>query len=120
MTLALRAASPSSHRHLAGASDDYARRVGRVSPGLRIVRAADDAAGLAIAQKLRAGVNGSAMAARNVQDAVNLLSTAEGGLDGVTSLLHRARETVGAGGQHGDDDGRGSGDGRRRGAADRR
>ncbi len=92
MTLALRAASLSSHRYVAGAADDYARRLGRVSSGLRIVRASDDAAALAIAEKLRARVNGSAMASRNLHDALNLLGTADGGLDGVTSLLHRARE----------------------------
>lgn len=92
MTLALRAAPSSSHRYLAGATDDYARRLGRISSGLRIMRAADDAAGLAIAQKLRARVDGSAMASRNVHDAINLLGTAEGGLDGITGMLQRARE----------------------------
>jgi flagellin len=92
VTLALRASGPSSLRYLSAASDDYSRRIGRISSGLRIVRAADDAAGLAIAHKLRAHVNGSATASRNVHDAINLLGTAEGGLQGVTSLLQRARE----------------------------
>lgn len=92
MTLALRAASTSSHRLLASTSDDYTRRIGRISSGLRIVRAADDAAGLAIATKLRAQVAGSAVATRNVHDAINLLNVADGGMQGITDLLHRARE----------------------------
>jgi flagellin len=90
VTLTLRGPSP-SHRALNTHSDQYARAVGRVSSGLRIVRAADDAAGLAISEKLRARVTGSAMATRNVHDAINLLGTAEGGLQGITDLLQRAR-----------------------------
>lgn len=87
------AAWPSS-RALTRSLDDQALRVGRLSSGLRLHRAADDASGLAISERLRAQVTGSAVAARNVHEAINLLATAEGGLSGVADALQRAREVA--------------------------
>jgi flagellin len=64
----------------------------KLSSGYRINRAADDAAGLAISEKLRAQIKGLAQAQRNAQDAVSLVQTAEGSLTEVHSMLQRVRE----------------------------
>jgi flagellin len=64
----------------------------RLSSGLRINRAADDAAGLAISETLRAQITGMGQAVANSQDAVNLIQTAEGGLGESTNILQRMRE----------------------------
>ena len=72
-----------AHRQLAGTSDKVARSMERLSSGYRINRAADDAAGLAISEKLRGQIGGLAQAQRNSQDAVSLVKTAEGSLNEV-------------------------------------
>lgn len=64
----------------------------KLSSGLRINRAADDAAGLAISEKMRAQIRGLDQSSRNMQDAISLVQTAEGGLNEVHSLLQRGRE----------------------------
>jgi flagellin len=64
----------------------------RLSSGSRINRAADDAAGLAISEKLRGQIRGLSQAQRNAQDAVSLVQTAEGSLNEVHSMLQRVRE----------------------------
>ncbi len=64
----------------------------RLSSGLRINRAADDAAGLAIAEAFRSVVRGSAVAQRNAQDGISLVQTAEGALSETTNILQRMRE----------------------------
>lgn len=64
----------------------------RLSSGLRINRAADDAAGLAIAEGFRSMVKGTQVAQRNAQDGVSLVQTAEGALSETTSILQRVRE----------------------------
>jgi len=64
----------------------------RLSSGLRINRAADDAAGLAIAENFRSQVLGTQVAQRNAQDGVSLVQTAEGALSETTSILQRIRE----------------------------
>lgn len=64
----------------------------KIAAGLRITRASDDAAGLAISEKMRAQIRGLNMAARNTQDAISLLQVAEGALNEVHSLLQRGRE----------------------------
>ncbi|NLL36513.1 MAG: flagellin [Fretibacterium sp.] len=63
-----------------------------LSTGLRINSAADDAAGLAISEKMRAQINGLGMALRNAQDGISLLQTAEGALSESHSILQRMRE----------------------------
>ena len=63
-----------------------------LSTGLRINSAADDAAGLAISEKMRAQVNGLNMAVRNAQDGISMLQTAEGALAEDHSVLQRMRE----------------------------
>lgn len=64
----------------------------RLSTGLRINSAADDAAGLAISEKMRGQIRGLEQAARNIQDGISLLQTAEGGLHEVHAMLQRMRE----------------------------
>jgi flagellin len=81
-----------AHRQLAGTSDRASKSMERLSSGYRINRAADDAAGLAISEKLRGQIRGLAQAQRNSQDAVSLVQTAEGSLNEVHSMLQRVRE----------------------------
>jgi flagellin len=64
----------------------------RLSSGLRINRAADDAAGLAISEGFRSQVRGSQVAQRNAQDGISLVQTAEGSLSETTNILQRIRE----------------------------
>jgi flagellin len=64
----------------------------RLSSGLRINKAADDAAGLGISEKMRSQIRGLAQAQRNIQDGVSMVQTAEGNLDEVHSILQRVRE----------------------------
>src|SRR3954447_334976 len=81
-----------THRQLVAAGDKLSRSMERLSSGYRINRAADDSAGLAISEKLRAQVTGLDQAQRNAQDAVSLVSTAEGALSEVHAMLQRVRE----------------------------
>jgi flagellin len=81
-----------AHRHLVGTSAKLARSMERLSSGYRINRAADDAAGLAISEKLRSQIRGLEQSQRNAEDAVSLVQTAEGSLTEVHSMLQRVRE----------------------------
>ncbi len=74
------------------------RALEKLSSGLRINRAADDAAGLAISEKMRTLIRGMRQAGRNGQDAISMVQTAEGALNAVHGILQRMRElTVQAG-----------------------
>src|SRR5215213_8582763 len=81
-----------AHRQLVGTSSKLAKSMERLSSGYRINRAADDAAGLAISEKLRGQIGGLAQAERNAQDAVSLVQTAEGSLTEIHAMLQRVRE----------------------------
>jgi flagellin len=81
-----------AHRNLVGTSDRLARSMERLSSGYRINRAGDDAAGLAISEKLRSQIGGLAQAQRNAFDAISLVQTAEGALQEVHSMLQRVRD----------------------------
>src|SRR5881397_1552136 len=81
-----------AHRQLAGTSDKLGKSMERLSSGYRINRAADDAAGLAISEKLQGQIGGLDQAQRNAQDAISLVQTAEGSLQEVHSMLQRVRE----------------------------
>jgi flagellin len=81
-----------AQRHLSSTTDRIATAMERLSSGYRINRAADDAAGLSISEKLTAQINGLDQAGRNSQDAVSLVQTAEGSLDEVHEMLQRVRE----------------------------
>ncbi len=71
---------------------DLNKSLERLSSGLRINRAADDAAGLAIAEGLRSQVRGFQVVQRNAQDGISLVQTAEGALSEITGILQRIRE----------------------------
>jgi flagellin len=81
-----------AHRQLNGTATKAAKAMEKLSSGYRINRAADDAAGLAISEKMRAQVGGLAQAQRNAQDGVSLVQTAEGALNEVHSMLQRVRD----------------------------
>jgi flagellin len=81
-----------AHRQLQSTSDKLSKAMERLSSGYRINRAADDAAGLAISEKMRGQISGLAQAQRNLQDAVSMVQTAEGTLQEVHSMLQRVRE----------------------------
>ena len=81
-----------THRQLVGSSAKMAKSMERLSSGYRINRAADDAAGLAISEKMRGQIIGLSQAQRNAQDGVSLVQTGEGALTEVHSMLQRVRE----------------------------
>ncbi|MBB2993905.1 flagellin [Paeniglutamicibacter cryotolerans] len=81
-----------AHRNLSNTQNDLSKSLEKLSSGLRINRAADDAAGLSISEGLRSQVNGLAVAARNAQDGISVIQTAEGALTEVHSILQRVRD----------------------------
>jgi flagellin len=81
-----------AHRNLSATSMGLSKSMEKLSSGLRITRAADDAAGLAISEGMRAQVRGIAQATRNAQDGISLVQTAEGSLNEMHSILQRVRE----------------------------
>jgi flagellin len=81
-----------AHRNLSNTGTHLAKSLEKLSSGYRINRAADDAAGLAISEKLRGQIKGLAQAGRNVGDAISLVQTAEGSMNEVHSMLQRVRE----------------------------
>src|SRR3954464_5857364 len=81
-----------AHRNLLAVSGQVTKSMERLSSGYRINRAADDAAGLAISEKMRAQIRGLGQDQRNIQDGVSLVQTAEGALSTVHDMLQRVRE----------------------------
>jgi flagellin len=81
-----------AQRNLSMTASQFSKSVEKLSSGLRINRAADDAAGLGISETLRAQVNGLNQAVRNAQDGISLVQTGEGALNEVSSMLQRIRE----------------------------
>jgi len=81
-----------THRQLTINQANTSRSVERLSSGLRINRAGDDAAGLAISEAMRGQIRGLNQATRNAQDGISLLQTAEGALNETHSILQRMRE----------------------------
>lgn len=81
-----------AYRNLSNTQNDLSKSLEKLSSGLRINRAADDAAGLAISEGLRSQVNGLNVAARNAQDGISVIQTAEGALTEVHSILQRVRD----------------------------
>ena len=81
-----------AHRNLVNTQNKLSSSMQRLSSGFRINRAADDAAGLAISEKLVGQIGGLAQAQRNAQDAVSLVQTGEGALAEVQSMLQRVRD----------------------------
>jgi flagellin len=81
-----------AHRQLNATSSAQSKAMEKLSSGYRINRAADDAAGLAISEKMRAQIGGLDQAQRNAQDGVSLVQTGEGALNEVHSMLQRMRD----------------------------
>ena len=81
-----------AQRNLNVSAAALAKSTEKLSSGLRINRAGDDAAGLAISQKLEAQVRGLQQASRNAQDAISMIQTAEGAMSEIHSMLQRMRE----------------------------
>jgi len=81
-----------AHRNMTGNTASAGKSMEKLSSGLRINRAGDDAAGLAISEKMRGQIRGLDQAARNSQDAISMIQTAEGGLNETHSILQRMRE----------------------------
>ncbi|GAA1917214.1 flagellin Hag [Microbacterium aoyamense] len=81
-----------AYRNLSANQSDVSKSLEKLSSGLRINRAADDAAGLAISEGLRSQVNGLNVATRNAQDGISVIQTAEGSLTEVHSILQRVRD----------------------------
>ena len=85
-------AALNSYRNLSVTEGRLNKSLERLSSGLRINRAADDAAGLAISEKMRAQIRGLNQAVRNAQDGISLIQTAEGALNETHAILQRMRE----------------------------
>ncbi|WP_066892501.1 flagellin N-terminal helical domain-containing protein [Clostridium nigeriense] len=81
-----------AHRNMTGNTTTAGKSMEKLSSGLRINRAGDDAAGLAISEKMRGQIRGLDQAGRNSQDSISLIQTAEGALNETHSILQRMRE----------------------------
>lgn len=81
-----------TYNALNSTNESLQKSINKLSTGLRINTAADDAAGLAISEKMRAQVRGLDMAVRNAQDGISMIQTAEGALNETHSILQRMRE----------------------------
>jgi len=85
-------AAMNTHRQMGISESDGSRSMEKLSSGFRINRAGDDAAGLAISEKMRAQIRGLNMASKNSSDTISLIQTAEGALGETHSILQRIRE----------------------------
>jgi len=85
-------AALNTHRQLTGATAGQGKSMEKLSSGLRINRAGDDAAGLAISEKMRGQIRGLEMGSKNAQDGISLIQTAEGALNESHTILQRMRE----------------------------
>jgi len=81
-----------AQRNLSRTSSSLSTSMARLSSGLRITSAKDDAAGLAISEKMKAQIRGLSQAERNANDGISLVQTAEGAMDEISGMLIRMRE----------------------------
>jgi flagellin len=81
-----------AHRNLSISSGRLAKSMEKLSSGFRINRASDDAAGLGISERMRGQIRGVAQAQRNAHDGISLVQTAEGSMQELQAIMHRARE----------------------------
>ena len=84
--------SLNAYRHLSDTQSKLSTSIERLSSGFRINSAADDAAGLAISEKLRSQISGYEIAAQNAQDGISIVQTADGALDRTHTILRRMRD----------------------------
>ena len=92
MTINTNISSMNAQRNLSSSQNSLATSMQRLSSGLRVNSAKDDAAGLAIADRMNAQVRGMMVASRNANDGISMAQTAEGALSTVTDALQRMRE----------------------------
>ncbi len=85
-------AALNTHRQLGANNTNASKNLEKLSSGLKINRAGDDAAGLAISEKMRGQIRGLDMAQKNAQDGISLIQTAEGALNETHDILQRMRE----------------------------
>ncbi|MBT2717582.1 flagellin [Bacillus sp. ISL-57] len=85
-------AALNTHRQLSSASANQSKSMEKLSSGMRINKAGDDAAGLAISEKMRGQIRGLDMASKNSQDGISMIATAEGALNETHDILQRMRE----------------------------
>ncbi|QYF91270.1 flagellin [Arthrobacter sp. PAMC25284] len=85
-------AANNAYRSLANTQTDLSKSLEKLSSGMRINRAGDDAAGLALSEGLKSQIGGLSVAARNAQDGIGAVQTAEGGLNQAQSILQRLRD----------------------------
>jgi flagellin len=85
-------AALNTHRQLSSASNAQSKSMEKLASGLRINKAGDDAAGLAISEKMRGQIRGLDQASKNAQDGISMISTAEGALNETHDILQRMRE----------------------------
>ncbi|MCG7334345.1 flagellin Hag [Sporosarcina sp. ACRSM] len=85
-------AALNTHRQLGANNTQASKNLEKLSSGLKINRAGDDAAGLAISEKMRGQIRGLDMASKNAQDGISLIQTAEGALNETHAILQRMRE----------------------------
>lgn len=85
-------AANNAYRNLSNTQNDLSKSLEKLSSGLRINRAGDDAAGLALSEGLKSQIGGLTVAARNAQDGIGAVQTAEGGLSQTQSILQRLRD----------------------------
>jgi len=94
MVIATELLSLNAHRTAKNITQRHSRTAARLASGKRINAAADDAAGLAISEKMRAQIRGLDQASRNAQDGISLIQTAEGSLSTINEMVLRMRELV--------------------------
>jgi flagellin len=92
MRITTNVAALNSQRHLTETSRGFQKSLSQLSSGSRINRSADDSAGLAISENMKAQIRSSAQARRNANDGISLVATAEGGLNETSNLITRIRE----------------------------
>ena len=92
MSINTNVAANTAYQNLSSSQAAAGKSLERLSSGFRINKAADDAAGLVITEKLQAQTNGIKVAVRNAQDGIGVVQTADGALTEVTSMLHRMRD----------------------------
>ena len=92
MRVSTNIAAINAQRNLAGSQRSVQKSMAQLASGSRINVSADDAAGLAISEKLKAGIRSARQAGRNANDGISLVQTAEGGLNEVGNIITRLRE----------------------------
>jgi flagellin len=92
MRIATNVMSMNAQRNVAATSEKQAAALNKLSSGQRITKAGDDAAGLAISEKLKGSIRSMQQANRNANDGISLIQTAEGGINEVSNILLRLRE----------------------------